>query len=238
MMDVRHYIAWRAAQELADGDIVNLGIGIPVLVAEYIPADRRVFLQSENGILGVGPTPPPESQDPDLINASKLPISEMKGASYFDSALSFAMLRGGHVDKTVIGALQVSETGDIANWAVPGKDVLGAGGAMDLIVGARTVIVVTTHLTSDGKPKLLPSCTYPLTARSEVDVLVTEFAVFRFENAKMILEELVDEISLDQLKEITPANYRLSDHFRVVRRPEIFQFPSVEKFERKLGEER
>lgn len=221
-MDARRYIAWRAAQELEDGDIVNLGIGIPVLVADYIPADRRVFLQSENGILGVGPTPPPESQDPDLINASKLPISELIGASYFDSALSFAMMRGGHVDKTVIGALQVSETGDIANWAVPGKDVLGVGGAMDLIVGARTVIVATTHLTPAGKPKLLPSCTYPLTARNEVDVLITEFAVFRFENAKMFLEELVDELILGELKEITPANYQLSDRFRVVRRPEHF----------------
>lgn len=218
MTDHRQYIAWRAAQELEDGDIVNLGIGIPVLVADYIPADRKVFLQSENGILGVGPTPPPEQSDPDLINASKLPISELGGASYFDSAMSFAMMRGGHVDKTVIGALQVSESGDIANWAVPGKDVLGVGGAMDLIVGAKTVIVATTHLTPDGKPKLLPSCTYPLTARGEVDILVTEFSVFRFEKSKMTLEELVDSLSLDQLKEITPAKFEVSKNIRRVSR--------------------
>ncbi|WP_018133083.1 3-oxoacid CoA-transferase subunit B [Effusibacillus pohliae] len=220
MIDYRPYIAWRAAQELEDGDIVNLGIGIPVFVADYIPPERQVFLHSENGILGVGPTPPPERVDPDLINASKLPISEMPGASYFDSALSFAMMRGGHVDKTVIGALQVSETGDIANWAVPGKDVLGVGGAMDLIVGARTVIVATTHLAPDGKPKLLPSCTYPLTARGEVDILVTEYCVFRFVDSKMILEELVDDMSLERLKEITPANFELSRNFRVVHRPD------------------
>jgi 3-oxoacid CoA-transferase B subunit len=219
-MNKRNYIAWRAAQELEHGDIVNLGIGIPILVADYIPNDLRVFLHSENGILGVGPTPPPESQDPDLINASKLPISEKIGASYFDSALSFAMMRGGHVDKTVIGALQVSETGDIANWAVPGKDVLGVGGAMDLIVGAKTVIVTTTHLTVDGSPKLLPSCTFPLTAREEVDVLITEYAVFRFVNQQMILEEIVDDISLCQLKQITPANYDISDQLRVIPRPD------------------
>lgn len=219
MMDARHYIAWRAAQELEDGDVVNLGIGIPVLAANYIPADRQVFLQSENGILGVGPTPPPEEQDPDLINASKLPVSELPGASYFDSALSFSMMRGGHVDKTVIGALQVSEEGDIANWSVPGKDVLGVGGAMDLIVGARTVIVATTHLTADGKPKLLPACTYPLTARGEVDILITEFCVFRFVNKVMLLEELAEGLSLLQLKEITPARFELSDNFRTVVRP-------------------
>jgi 3-oxoacid CoA-transferase B subunit len=221
MMDVRRYIAWRAAQELDDGDIVNLGIGIPVLVADYIPENRYIFLQSENGILGVGPTPPEEEQDPDLINASKLPISELAGASYFDSALSFAMMRGGHVDKTIIGTLQVSERGDIANWAVPGKDVLGVGGAMDLIVGAKQVIVVTTHLTSAGSPKLLPACTYPLTAKGEVDILITEFAVFRFANSMMILEEIVDEISLRRLKEITPMKYEVSDNLRVISRPRI-----------------
>ncbi|SFJ55104.1 3-oxoacid CoA-transferase subunit B [Thermoflavimicrobium dichotomicum] len=219
-MDPRHYVAWRAAQELESGDIVNLGIGIPILVADYIPKDRQVFLQSENGILGVGPTPPTESQDPDLINASKLPISEQIGASYFDSSLSFAMMRGGHIHKTVIGTLQISQSGDIANWAVPGKDVLGVGGAMDLIVGARTVIVVSTHLTSDGKPKILPACTFPLTAKGEADVLITEYAVFRFIDNQMVLEELVDDLTLDQLKQITPAHYEISDHFRMVNRTE------------------
>jgi 3-oxoacid CoA-transferase B subunit len=220
--DMRHYIAWRAAQELEDGDIVNLGIGIPVLVADYLPADRKIFLHSENGILGVGPTPPPDRVDPDLINASKLPISELPGASYFDSALSFAMMRGGHVDKTVIGALQVSEKGDIANWAAPGADVLGVGGAMDLIVGARTVIVTMTHQSFGGTPKLIPSCTYPLTARGEVDIVVTEYAVFRFVNQNMYLEELVSDMTLEGLKEITPAHFELSSNFRVVERPKIF----------------
>jgi 3-oxoacid CoA-transferase B subunit len=156
MSDYKHYIAWRAAQELQDGDIVNLGIGIPVLVADYLPSDRSIILHSENGILGVGPTPGAAEQDPDLINASKLPISENSGASYFDSALSFAMMRGGYIDKTVIGALQISGRGDIANWAIPGKDVLGVGGAMDLIVGAKTVIVASTHLSPQGEPKILP----------------------------------------------------------------------------------
>jgi len=215
-MDVRHYIAWRAAQELEPGDIVNLGVGIPVLVADYFHAEEGIFLQSENGILGVGPTPPPDQIDSDLINASKQPITELPGASYFDSALSFAIMRGGHLDKTVIGALQVSETGDIANWAVPGKDVLGVGGAMDLIVGAKKVIVATTHTTPDHQPKLLPACTYPLTASKEVDILITEYSVFRFLDGKMYLEELVEDISLPQLKACTPANYIVSEKLRIV----------------------
>ncbi|BCJ86840.1 3-oxoacid CoA-transferase subunit B [Effusibacillus dendaii] len=219
MINVRHYIAWRAAQELQEGDIVNLGIGIPVLVADYIPADRKLFLQSENGILGVGPTPPADQVDMDLINASKLPVSELPGASFFDSAMAFAMMRGGHVDKTVIGGLQVSQTGDIANWAIPGKDVLGVGGAMDLIVGARTVIVATTHLDPQGQPKVVKECTYPLTAKGEVDILVTEYAVFTFTNGQMILREAVDELTLEQLKEITPAEYRLAPDFKFVSRP-------------------
>jgi 3-oxoacid CoA-transferase B subunit len=223
MNDYRHYIAWRAAQELMEGDIVNLGIGIPVLVADYLPADRHVFLHSENGILGVGPTPSNDQIDPELINASKLPITELPGASYFDSALSFAMMRGGHVDKTVIGALQVSETGDIANWAAPGVDVLGVGGAMDLIVGARTVIVTMTHQSYSGMPKLVPTCTYPLTAKGEVDIVITEFSVFRFIDQKMCLEELVDDMTLKQLKEITPAKFELSPTFRVVQRPRFFK---------------
>ncbi|WCK52452.1 3-oxoacid CoA-transferase subunit B [Aneurinibacillus sp. Ricciae_BoGa-3] len=222
MNDYKHYIAWRAAQEFEDGDIVNLGIGIPVLVADYLPQGRDIILHSENGILGVGPTPAPAEHDPDLINASKLPISENCGASYFDSALSFAMMRGGHIDKTVIGALQISERGDIANWAIPGKDVLGVGGAMDLIVGAKTVIVASTHLSPQGEPKILPLCTYPLTAKEEVDILITEFSVFSFRGGQMVLEELVDDLTLSELKEITPAHYVLSDTFRVVKRPEIF----------------
>ncbi|WP_027415351.1 3-oxoacid CoA-transferase subunit B [Aneurinibacillus terranovensis] len=222
MKNAKHYIAWRAARELKDGEIVNLGIGIPVLVADYLPEEGQIFLQSENGILGVGPTPPPDKQDPDLINASKLPISEAPGASYFDSALSFSMMRGGYIDKTIIGALQVSERGDIANWAVPGKDVLGVGGAMDLTVGAKTVIAVATHLTLQGEPKILPFCTYPLTAKEEVDMLITEFCVFRFVEKQMVLEELVEDVTLEQVKSMTPAHFDISDTLQIVQRPASF----------------
>lgn len=214
MDNVRNYIAARVAQEFEEGEIVNLGIGIPVLVADFLPSNKQVFLHSENGILGVGPAPPPDQVNPDLINASKLPISEQIGAAYFDSACSFGMMRGGHIDKTVIGALQVSQEGDIANWSVPGKEVLGVGGAMDLTVGAKVVIVATTHLSSEGKPKIVPTCTYPLTAKREVDILVTEYSVFKFDNGKMYLEEMVDEISFEQLKAMTPANYKISENFK------------------------
>jgi 3-oxoacid CoA-transferase B subunit len=163
--DVKIAIAARAAQELRPGEIVNLGIGIPNLVPGLLSDDAGVFLHTENGLLGVGPRPPEGEVDPDLIDAAKRPVTALPGAAYFDSADSFAMIRGGHVDVAMLGALEVSITGDIANWAVPGKDVMGVGGAMDLVVGARRVIVTMTARSSAGEPKIVAECTYPLTAR-------------------------------------------------------------------------
>ncbi|MDN4595253.1 3-oxoacid CoA-transferase subunit B [Polycladomyces subterraneus] len=215
---IRHCIARRAALELRDGDVVNLGIGIPTLVNDYIPPGVTIHLHTENGMLEVGPTPPPDQVDPLLVNASRQPISELPGASYFDSGLSFAMMRGGHLDTTIIGALQVSQAGDIASWAVPGKTVLGVGGAMDLVVGAKRVIVATTHQTKEGQPKILPECTLPLTARGEVDVLVTEHAVFHFNEGRMILVEIGDHLDLKELKSITPADYEIHPQLTVVDR--------------------
>lgn len=222
---IKHYIAWRCAQELQSG-VVNLGIGIPTLVADYLPKGL-VTLHSENGILGVGPEPDPNEfvVDPEtieLVNASGVqPITALPHASYFDSSLSFTIMRGGHLDATVIGALQVSETGDLASWAVPGKDVLGVGGAMDLVIGAKRVIAAMSHLSPKGEPKILPECTYPLTAKNRVDTIVTEYAVFKFSEGRMYLVEMVDEISLEQLKEMTPASYEVAEDFKVVKREPI-----------------
>ncbi|PWA05292.1 succinyl-CoA--3-ketoacid-CoA transferase [Pueribacillus theae] len=216
---VKRYIAWRAAQELSTG-VVNLGIGIPTLVADYLP-EGEVTLHSENGVLGVGPSPSPENVDPDLIDAGKAPITVLPHTSFFDSSLSFAMMRGGHLDATVIGALQVAENGDIASWAIPGKDVLGVGGAMDLVVGAKKVIVATMHLTPKGEAKILPKCTYPLTAKERVDTIVTEYAVFKIREGKLWLVEMVDDITLDELKEMTPASYEIAEGFKTVKRKEV-----------------
>ncbi|SDC09166.1 3-oxoacid CoA-transferase subunit B [Melghirimyces thermohalophilus] len=220
---IRRRIARRAAQELRDGDVVNLGIGIPTLVNNELSPGVNIHLHTENGMMEVGPSPPPEAADPQLINASRQLISELPGSSYFDSGLSFAMMRGGHLDVTIIGALQVSQRGDLASWAVPGKTVLGVGGAMDLVVGAKRVIVATTHRTKEGQPKLLPECTLPLTARGEVDVLVTEHAVFRFEANCMILTEIGSHLSLRELKAITPAEFQVHPQLKVVNRKEVFQ---------------
>ncbi|MEH6947637.1 3-oxoacid CoA-transferase subunit B [Peribacillus asahii] len=211
---IRHYIAWRAAQELKTG-IVNLGIGIPTLVADYL-TPGKVTLHSENGILGVGAAPAEGFVDRDLINAGKQPITQLPHTSFFDSSLSFAMMRGGHLDATVIGALQVAENGDIASWAIPGKDVLGVGGVMDLVAGAKKVIVTTTHLNAKGEPKILPRCTYPLTAKGRVDTVITEYAVFKIRSGQLYLEEIVAGISLDELKQITPASYEVSANLQRV----------------------
>jgi 3-oxoacid CoA-transferase B subunit len=205
--DAKAVIAARAARELHPGEVVNLGVGIPNLIPGYLGSNTEVFLQTENGLLGVGPRPTDDQLDPDLVDAAKQPITALPGASYFDSATSFAMIRGGHVDVAVLGALQVSERGDIANWAIPGRDVLGVGGAMDLVVGARRVVVTMTSTTPKGAAKLVRECTYPLTAREAVDVVVTEQAVFRFREGSLVLMELLGEATLDDVRRTTDARF-------------------------------
>ena len=204
--DVKARIAARAAQELHAGEVVNLGIGIPNLIPGYLSGREGVFFHTENGLLGVGPRPAPDHVDPDLVDAAKQPITALPGAAYFDSAASFAMIRGGHVDVAVLGALQVSEQGDIANWAIPGRDVLGVGGAMDLVVGAKRVVVTMTSTTPAGDPKLVRECTFPLTARRAVDVVVTELGVFHFRNGTLVLTDLLDA-TLDDVEAVTEASF-------------------------------
>ena len=208
--DVRARIAARAAQELRPGDVVNLGIGIPNLIPGFLGAGTEVIIHTENGLLGVGPRPGPDELDPDLIDAAKQPVTALPGAAYFDSAESFAMIRGGHVDVAVLGALQVSAAGDIANWAVPGRDVLGVGGAMDLVVGARRVIVTMTATSSRGEPKVVADCTLPLTARGAADVVVTELSVFRVRDGGLVLTELLGGASLDDVARVTAAPYEVA----------------------------
>jgi 3-oxoacid CoA-transferase B subunit len=207
---VKARIAERAARDLRPGEIVNLGIGIPNLIPVFLRADAGIVLHTENGLLGVGPRPEADDIEPDLIDAAKLPITALPGASYFDSAASFAMIRGGHVDVAVLGALEVSAHGDIANWAVPGKDVLGVGGAMDLVVGARRVIVTMTATSSRGQPKIVAECTYPLTAVGVVDVIVTELSVFRLRDGKLHLTELADGVTLDDVEAVTAGPFTVS----------------------------
>jgi 3-oxoacid CoA-transferase B subunit len=205
--DPRQRIAERAARELHPGEIVNLGIGIPNLIPGFLDDDAGIFLHTENGLLGVGPRPSEAELDPDLVDAAKEPITALPGASYFDSAASFAMIRGGHIDVAVLGALQVNARGDIANWAVPGKDVLGVGGAMDLVVGARRVIVTMTATSSSGEPKIVPECTHPLTAREAADVVVTELGVFRIRDRELRLTELADGVALDDVRTAVSAPF-------------------------------
>jgi 3-oxoacid CoA-transferase B subunit len=205
--DPRLRIAERAALELAPGEVVNLGIGIPNLIPRYLAAGANVFVHTENGLLGVGPPPSDEELDEDLIDAAKRPVTALPGAAYFDSAQSFAMIRGGHIDVAVLGALQVSEEGDIANWAVPGRDVLGVGGAMDLVVGARRVIVTMTSRSSSGEPKVVDRCTYPLTAPGVVDTIVTELAVFRRTGGQLRLVELLDGATVEDVAAATTARF-------------------------------
>ena len=209
--NIKEKIAKRASQEIKDGAIVNLGIGIPTMVADFIPSDKEVYLHTENGLLGVGPSPDTEELDPEIINAGKLPVTAQKGASYFSSSESFAMIRGGHIDTVILGALQISETGDLANWAVPGKNILGVGGAMDLVAGAKEVIITTQHCSKDGEPKIVETCTYPVTAKNVVSTLISEYAVFRFIDNRMVLEELAEGWTVDKLKEITPARFTVSE---------------------------
>lgn len=200
-------MARRVLQELSPGDVVNLGIGIPTLVADLIRPEHGVTLHTENGMLGVGPAPERGGAMEHPVNAGKVPVTALPGATYFDSASSFAMIRGGHVDVAVMGGLQVDASGNLANWAVPGKPLLGVGGAMDLASGARTLIVTMTHTSRDGAPKIVPECTLPLTTRQRVDVVVTDKAVFRFREGQLVLTELMGEATLDEVRRLTPAPF-------------------------------
>lgn len=203
-MEVRERIARRVAKELKNGEVVNLGIGIPTMVAGYIPEDVHIVLQSENGFLGLGPPAQAGQEDLDLVNAGGFFSTVLPGASFFDSSMSFSLIRGGHVDVTVLGALQVDEKGNLANWAIPGKTVPGVGGAMDLTVGAGRVIIAMEH-TAKGKPKILKNCTLPLTAVGEVDMIVTELAVMQLTRHGIELKEVASGISVEEVQAVTEA---------------------------------
>ena len=205
----RDQMAARAAQELRDGYYVNLGIGIPTLVANHVPAGITVTLQSENGMLGIGPFPTEDEIDADLINAGKQTISELPHSAYFDSAASFAMIRGGKIDLTVLGGMEVAENGDIANWMVPGKMIKGMGGAMDLVAGVKKIIVLMEHCAKDGSPKYVPACTLPLTGRNVIDMIITDLAVFQRadHNAPFKLIELAPGVTAEDIKARTTAHY-------------------------------
>jgi 3-oxoacid CoA-transferase subunit B len=203
----RDQMCARAALELRDGFYVNLGIGIPTLVANHIPAGMKVTLQSENGMLGMGPFPLEGTEDPDLINAGKQTISELPESVYFDSAMSFAMIRGGHVDLTILGALQVNARGDLANWMVPGKMVKGMGGAMDLVAGVKRVVVIMEHNAKDGSAKLVRECTLPMTGIGVVDLIITDLGVFEITPTGMQLIELADGVTLEEITSKTEAPF-------------------------------
>ncbi|WP_053954739.1 3-oxoacid CoA-transferase subunit B [Inediibacterium massiliense] len=212
-MNAKEIIARRVAKELKDGDVVNLGIGLPTMVANFIPKDMDVMFQSENGFIGLGSVPEEGKEDKDLVNAGGQPVTVVPGAAFFDSSVSFGIIRGGHVDATVLGALQVDEKGNLANWMVPGKMVPGMGGAMDLVVGAKKVIISMTH-TAKGKAKILKECNLPLTAAGQVDMIVTEMGVMEVTDKGIVLTEINPEYTIEQVQEATEAKLIIADDLK------------------------
>ncbi len=210
MSNARTRIVKRAVQEIQDGMNVNLGIGIPTLIANEIPADFNVLLQSENGLLGIGPYPAVGSEDPDLINAGKETVTAIAGASFFDSAESFAMIRGGHIDLAILGGMEVSQQGDLANWMIPGKMVKGMGGAMDLVNGAKRIVVIMEHVNRKGESKVKKECTLPLTGKQVVHRLITNLAVFDFTPAGMVLVETQEGVTVEEVKQNTEASFTVN----------------------------
>lgn len=215
MNDTRLAIVKRAVQEIKDGMNVNLGIGMPTLVANEIPEDKTVLLQSENGLLGIGPYPVKGQEDADLINAGKETITTVPGSSFFDSAESFAMIRGGHIDLAILGGMEVSENGDLANWMIPGKVVKGMGGAMDLVAGAKRVVVIMDHVNKHGESKVKKTCSLPLTGMGVVDRLITDLAVFDFTDEGMVLVETFPGVTEKEVKEKTEASYTVAPNLSV-----------------------